>query len=141
MSQLLLSSIEFCFTKQANLLEMEYDMKIAQCLVAMHNYVRLALLNFEEMSDNLVGLKMFNKAFCTQLPTSLKELSNFQFQEEEEEIKNPVRQSVSQTKKMVKYPWMPDFNEDYLYSKINEDMNEESEFMYTRGRNLIEQGL
>jgi hypothetical protein len=29
LSHLFLSSIEFCFTKQANFLEMEYDLKIA----------------------------------------------------------------------------------------------------------------
>lgn len=44
---------------------------------------------------------------------------------------------------MVKYQWMPDFNEDYLYNKINEDMNNdvEMENFFSNGRNLIEQGL
>lgn len=89
LSNLLLNSVEFCFTKQANLLEMEYDMKIAQCIVAMHNYMRLAILNTEDGTGGQVNLRMLNKQFCSQLPKSLGELSNFQFQVEENEVNFP----------------------------------------------------
>lgn len=36
---LLLSSIEFCFSTQASELQMPYDLKIAQCLVGMHQFM------------------------------------------------------------------------------------------------------
>lgn len=43
--QLLLSSVEFCFDTQAYQLEMPYDLKISQCLVAMHSFLQLELVD------------------------------------------------------------------------------------------------
>jgi hypothetical protein len=39
LSQLFLSSIEFCFDTQANSLNEAYDLKIAQCFIAMHKFM------------------------------------------------------------------------------------------------------
>jgi len=42
--QLLLTSVESCFDTQANLLEIPYDLKIAQCYIGMHSMQQMELI-------------------------------------------------------------------------------------------------
>jgi len=46
--QLYLSAIEFCFDTQASGLEVPYDLKIAQCIIAMHQFMQIEIFNIRE---------------------------------------------------------------------------------------------
>ena len=64
--QLQLSSVEFCFDTQANELEMPYDLKIAQCYVAMHSFMQKELMELRHREGNSNEAKL-NSAGMLQM--------------------------------------------------------------------------
>ena len=72
---------------------MPYDLKIAQCLIAMHQYMGAHQYLRDKTS---IEQTKFDKEFCRDIPESLENLSNFVYNND------PLKS----------YEWMPSFEQD-----------------------------
>ena len=105
---------------------MAYDLKIAECVLAMHQFMQIELFQLRQeestkmnslntlQNGNMLAISSakFEKEFCRELPDSLVDLSNYIYEDGE----------------LNQYSWMPPFEEDIRVNQVqNEIMAEAAE--------------
>lgn len=123
--RLQLASVEFCFDTQAKELEMPYDLKIAQCYVAMHSFLQMELVELRHrdassaeaklgsgagpLGTTLLSMKQRDHQFCKDLPYSLQQLSEYVYEGDLTGGTGSGSDSELAAGRDKTYAWMPSY--------------------------------